>query len=129
MNGGEAKTVLIVDEDLVFQELMEIYLRNEGYLVRSVPDGVDAVAPLEGGEIGAVILELMLPLLDGMRLLKWMMTFREPPPVLVVTAAGEESARREAMAAGASEFFHKPVHADRILRWLDKTLGRGGMDG
>ena len=111
------KRVLVVDDDPVQRRILEESLKRSGYECRSAHSGEQALSLLEGPEAGAiaiVLLDLVMPGLDGMAVLERMKRIPGAPPVIVQTAHGSIDTAINAMRAGAVDFVIKPVAPERI---------------
>jgi DNA-binding NtrC family response regulator len=107
-------TVLIADDDPVQRRLLEAMVRRFGYHARLADGGEAALRELESGVIDLVILDLVMPDLDGMGVLSRMRAKGIEVPVIVQTAHGSIDAVISAMRAGAGDFVVKPVGAERL---------------
>jgi DNA-binding NtrC family response regulator len=110
-------TILIVDDDPVQRRLLEAMARRFGYEPMIAADGAEALASLTGprsGDIDVVILDLVMPDLDGMGVLAQMRERAIVKPVIVQTAHGSIDTVISAMRAGATDFVVKPVGAERL---------------
>ena len=107
-------TVLIADDDAVQRRLLEAMVRRFGYAVRTVDGGEAALRELEAGPVDLLVLDLVMPDLDGMGVLGRMRERGIETPVIVQTAHGSIDAVISAMRAGAADFVVKPVGAERL---------------
>ena len=110
-------TILIVDDDPVQRRLLEAMARRFGYEPMIAADGAEALASLtgpRGSDIDVVILDLVMPDLDGMGVLAQMRERAIVKPVIVQTAHGSIDTVISAMRAGATDFVVKPVGAERL---------------
>ena len=84
--------VLLIDDDVRLYELLANYLTQNGFAVTSVPSGLDGIAALATGTFDAVLLDVMMPGMDGLEVLR---RIREKSriPVLMLTAKGDETDR------------------------------------
>ncbi|MFO1173004.1 MAG: sigma-54 dependent transcriptional regulator [Hyphomicrobiaceae bacterium] len=111
------KRVLVVDDDPIQRRILEESLKRSGYECRSAHSGEQALTLLEGPEAGAiaiVLLDLVMPGLDGMAVLERMKRIANAPPVIVQTAHGSIDTAINAMRAGAVDFVIKPVAPERL---------------
>jgi DNA-binding NtrC family response regulator len=112
-----SKRVLIVDDDPAQRRILEEVLRRLGYETRSVSSGEQTLAVLESAEassISIVLLDLMMPGVDGMAVLKALAAKPNMPPVIVQTANGSIEAAIGAIRAGAVDFVVKPASPERL---------------
>jgi DNA-binding NtrC family response regulator len=107
-------TVLVVDDDPVQRRLLEAMVRRFGYEARVAASGEEALATLRGEGADVVVLDLMMPDIDGMMVLQRMREAGIETPVIVQTAHGSIEAVVAAMRAGAIDFVVKPVGAERL---------------
>ncbi len=103
-----AKRILLVEDDELLSELLEMVLSVEGYDVACTANGLDAIERLQTATFDLIILDLMMPLLDGMRFLQ-----RVPrdtrPPVIVLSASINAMLVEKAEQEGAAAVLRKPV--------------------
>jgi len=113
-----AMEVLVVDDEASVREVVGLYLRREGYEVRQVADGQAALAALEQRVPELVILDQMLPEVEGVEILKHLrQTMSSDVPVIFLTARGQETDRIFGFELGADDYVVKPFSpAELILR-------------
>ncbi|MEP6957809.1 MAG: PAS domain S-box protein [Nitrospirota bacterium] len=107
-------SVLIVDDEPDICLVLEDLLRHEGYTVRSVMTGREALHEAEHGRFGAVILDLGLPDLSGFAVLRGMEEFDPLLPVIVLTASTQDSYTVESLRRGAFAYITKPYNQDEL---------------
>ncbi|MDE3042853.1 MAG: PAS domain S-box protein [Nitrospirota bacterium] len=107
-------SVLIVDDEPDICLALEDLLRHEGYTVRSVMTGREALHEAEHGRFGAVILDLGLPDLSGFAVLRGLEEFDPLLPVIVLTASTQDSHTVESLRRGAFAYVTKPYHRDEL---------------
>jgi two-component system response regulator CpxR len=106
------RKVLLVDDDLVFRERLEQVLVDEGYHVVSAEDGIAALSLLEKERPDLILLDIMMPNLDGFGL----MTARKKQiPVIIISAIHSESERIKSYELGADDFLSKPFNVKELL--------------
>lgn len=116
--------VLLVEDDLPIARVYQEYLRKEPYQVTHVDGGRDALDIIDRDTPDAVILDLKLPDMDGIDILKHIQDRALPCTVIVITAHGSINSAVEAMQAGAADFMLKPFTADRLIYTLRHALER-----
>jgi DNA-binding NtrC family response regulator len=112
-----SKRVLIVDDDPVQRRLLEETIKRFGYETRTAAGGEQALAFLDGAEgpsFALLLVDLVMPGVDGLGLLERMRSRPASPPVIVQTAHGSIDSAIGAMRAGASDFVVKPVAPERL---------------
>lgn len=112
-----ADQVLVVDDDATNRRLVAAVLQRSGYGVTVVADGESALAHLQGSHCAAIVLDYMMPGMDGPEVLRRLRQLPEhaETPVLLLTASDSSEHIAEAFQAGAQDFLTRPVNA-RILR-------------
>ena len=124
-------TILIADDDPVQRRLLEAMVRRSGYGAETVESGETALARLERAEgpaIDLLILDLVMPDLDGMGVLTKMRERKIAAPVIVQTAHGSIEAVISAMRAGAYDFVVKPVGAERLQFSIKNALRADALE-
>ena len=112
-----AKRVLVVDDDPIQRRILEETLKRCGFETRAAANGDQALQVLEGPDaasIALVLLDLVMPGMDGMAVLDRMSRLPAMPPVIVQSAHGSIDAAINAMRAGAADFVIKPVSPERL---------------
>ena len=116
-------TVLVVDDEPIVREVVVSYLRREGYRTLEAGDGHEARRLLEQGDPGLVVLDLMLPGIDGLQLCRWIRS-RSDVPVIMLTARGEETDRIVGLELGADDYIVKPFSAREVAARIRAVLRR-----
>ena len=124
ISGARRPTILLVEDTPSLALVYCEYLKREAVDVVAVDTGAAAMRALEANPPSAILLDLNLPDMDGMEILKRVGADRLPCMVIVVTAHGSVSAAVEAMRLGAVDFLVKPFTADRLLVTLRNALER-----
>lgn len=125
-------SILIVDDDPVQRRLLEAAVNRLGHTVHSVEDGAKALEILLGpnaADINLVILDLVMPDVDGMMVLGEMRRASCAHPVIVQTAHGGIDTVVNAMRAGANDFVVKPVSPERIEVSINNALKVNALEG
>ncbi len=118
-----AQTVLIVEDDPNIADLLHLYLEKEGYATTIAPDGGKAVEKFRELNPDLVLLDIMLPVMDGMEVLK---TIRQESktPVIMLTAKGETNDKVTGLKLGADDYVTKPFEAREVLARVEAVLRR-----
>ncbi|MGY6628848.1 MAG: sigma-54-dependent transcriptional regulator [Oceanicaulis sp.] len=117
-----AKTVLVVDDDPTQRRLMQAVLEKQGHTFQGAEDGDAGLAAVKRGGIDVVMLDMIMPGMDGVETLEAIKA-REPDlPVIMLTAHGGIETVVKAMRAGAVDFFVKPASPERIAVSLRNAL-------
>ncbi|GGC97273.1 sigma-54-dependent transcriptional regulator [Aquisalinus flavus] len=120
-----AKTIMIVDDDPTQRRLMQAVCERAGYFVMHADDGqkaVDILRSPEGQAVSLMMLDLMMPGLDGMDTLEQVRKIRDNLPVIILTARGGIDTVVKAMQKGAVDFFVKPVSPERVIVSINNAL-------
>lgn len=118
-----AKRVLIVDDEPRYLRLLEANLRTEGYEVVTAQDGQQAVDVFSGQPIDLVLLDIMMPRLDGFGATQRIREFSSVP-IIILTAKGEEQDRVRGLDLGADDYLVKPFSATELLARVRAVLRR-----
>ncbi|ADH98654.1 response regulator transcription factor [Salisediminibacterium selenitireducens] len=116
-------TVLIVDDEEQMREMIRNILTNEGYHVLEAADGFEAIQRIEYHKIHFVILDVMMPKLDGYETLD-ILRKQSGLPVLMLTAKSEESDKVDGLRAGADDYLTKPFGRNELLARMEAILRR-----
>ncbi|RAN85535.1 DNA-binding response regulator, partial [Bacillus sp. SRB_28] len=108
MTGVSAKKILIVEDDADIADLLALHLRDEGYDVTHADDGNKGVALLENGGWDALILDLMLPGIDGLEICRRARNMAHYTPVIIISARASEIHRVLGLELGADDYLAKP---------------------
>ena len=119
-----AARLLLVDDDERLSEMLSTYLRSRGFVVEHRVDGAGGLAALETGGFDAVILDVMLPDLDGFDVLRKLRTLSDVP-VLMLTARGEDTDRIVGLELGADDYLPKPFNPRELVARIQAVLRRG----
>jgi DNA-binding NtrC family response regulator len=111
-------TVLIVDDDRAMREALDEASVDLGFATRLAPSGAAALALLEEETVDAVLLDLRMPGLDGLEVLRRLRERPGPPPVTVLTAHATAENTIEAMRLGAFDHLTKPISREELKRAL-----------
>src|SRR4051812_30441638 len=106
-----APSILIVDDERQNSKLLELLLKPEGYLTRSVPSGEAALAAITESLPDLILLDVMMPGMDGYQVAATLKADLRTSriPIVMVTALTDRSARLAGLKAGVEEFLTKPV--------------------
>ncbi|HCN20611.1 MAG: hypothetical protein A3C38_04395 [Planctomycetes bacterium RIFCSPHIGHO2_02_FULL_50_42] len=115
-------TILVVDDDPEIVTLLSKILLNEGYNVMDAQNGRKALRKVEKGGIDLVILDLIMPEMGGIEVLKRLGDIAPKLPVIVLTGHGDLQTAREAMMLGAYEYITKPFDADFVKAVVKKAF-------
>ena len=115
--------ILIVEDEPSIAEVVELYLRRAGYQVEAVHDGDAALKRLEQHLPDLVVLDVMLPGVDGFSILRWLRD-RSDVPVIFITARREEVERIAGLELGADDYVVKPFSPQELVSRVRAVLRR-----
>ncbi len=117
--------VLVVDDEPLVGEVVARYLEQDGHTVTVVADGAAALQAVVGGGFDLVVLDLMLPSVDGISVLREIRD-RGATPVIVLTARGSEGDRIQGLELGADDYVVKPFSPRELVARVSSVLRRVG---
>ncbi len=118
-----SKRILIVDDEPRYLHLLEVNLNTEGYTVVTAADGVQAVDIFSAHPFDLVLLDIMMPRLDGFAACQRIRQFSNVP-IIMLTAKGEEQDRVKGLDLGADDYLVKPFSATELLARVRAVLRR-----
>ena len=116
-------TVLVTDDDQDIRDGIEIYLKNDGYNVLKAADGMEALQLLEAHDVHLIILDIMMPRMDGITA-----TFKireeRNIPILMLSAKAEDTDKIHGLSVGADDYLTKPFHPLELMARVKSQLRR-----
>jgi DNA-binding response OmpR family regulator len=122
------KRIMIVDDDREIANLIDIYLRNEGFETAQAHDGEEALALLSLNEFHLVILDIMMPKMDGMEVCRSIRETRSIP-ILMVSAKAEDRDKILGLMTGADDYVVKPFNPLELVVRVKTLLRRAYQYG
>ncbi|MDO4463829.1 MAG: response regulator transcription factor [Bacillota bacterium] len=116
--------ILIVEDDKEIREGIEIYLKNQGYLVFQAADGVEGLEQIEKEEIHLAIVDVMMPRMDGITMVMRMREKGYEFPVIMLSAKSEEVDKIMGLNMGADDYVTKPFTTMELLARVNSHLRR-----
>jgi DNA-binding response OmpR family regulator len=113
--------VLLVDDDTRLHELLASYLEQNGFSVTIASDGKKGLLALEGGTFDAVLLDVMMPGMDGIEVCKRIRS-KSNIPIVMLTAKGDETDRVVGLELGADDYVAKPFSPRELLARIRAAL-------
>jgi two-component system, NtrC family, response regulator AtoC len=117
-------TILVVDDEETFRYLLTSLINNAGYQVDTVTDGIAAINAVQGKLYHAVLLDVKMPKVDGIEVLKFIKNNYPGIEVIMLTGAADVKTAVECMRLGAYDFITKPTTADELLSTINRALER-----
>ncbi|MGI9161708.1 MAG: response regulator transcription factor [Mycobacterium sp.] len=120
--------ILVVDDDRAVRESLRRSLSFNGYTVDLAEDGVEALDAIANERPDALVLDVMMPRLDGLEVCRQLRSTGDDLPILVLTARDSVSERVAGLDAGADDYLPKPFALEELLARLRALLRRTGPD-
>ncbi|MFM7535018.1 MAG: response regulator transcription factor [Acidimicrobiales bacterium] len=121
-------TVLIADDDRAIRESLARLLKLEGYEVVVAADGAEALGALKTHRPDVLVLDVMMPILDGLTVCRVLRAEKDRTPILMLTARVETADRVAGLDAGADDYLPKPYDPDELFARLRALLRRSTID-
>lgn len=117
------KTILIVEDDVNIRELLSLYLGQEGYVIETAQDGAEGLRAFKRCHPDLVLLDLMMPVMDGSQMLRELRAFSKTP-VIILTAKGEVFDKVTLLEMGADDYITKPFEMREVIARVRAVLRR-----
>jgi two-component system, OmpR family, response regulator MprA len=121
--------LLVVDDDAAVREALALVLGLDGFKVTTAADGREGIRTIASGRPDAVILDVLMPGLDGLEVCRRMRATGDRTPVLMLTARAEVTERVAGLEAGADDYLIKPFAREELVARLRALLRRTGWEG
>ena len=119
--------ILVIDDEPSVREIAGAYLERQGFEVRTASNGLDGLRLALETNPALVVLDIMLPMLDGLEVLK-RLRLERPMPVLLLSARGDEFDRVLGLELGADDYLSKPFSPRELVARVKAVLRRGGVE-
>jgi DNA-binding response OmpR family regulator len=120
--------VLVVDDEPMVRDVLTRYLVHEGFEVDAAADGHEALRAIEGRPPSVIVLDLMLPKMSGLELLR-LLRLESSVPVIILSAKVSERDRIAGLELGADDYVVKPYSPGEVVARVRAVLRRAGPDG
>ncbi|WP_042352812.1 response regulator transcription factor [Bacillus massiliigorillae] len=118
------KQILVVDDDQEIVNLISIYLKNEGFLIHRASNGKEALELMNKENIDLLILDLMMPVMDGMEVCRRLREQDSLVPILMLTAKSEDIDKISGLMSGADDYLTKPFNPLEVVARVKTLLRR-----
>src|ERR671932_1783251 len=122
MSSG-AQSVLVVEDEASIASFVSLYLKNAGYEVRTAANGADALAAVQSQQPSLIVLDLMLPDIDGIEICRRIRQKSEVP-ILMLTARDEDVDKIIGLEVGADDYMTKPFNPRELVARVKSILRR-----
>jgi len=117
------KTILVIEDDGNIRELLRLYLEQEGYEVETAQDGLEGLRMFKRQHPDLILLDLMMPVVDGMQVMREIRNAGKTP-VIMVTAKGETFDKVAGLELGADDYITKPFEMREVIARVHAVLRR-----
>ena len=117
------QNILVVEDNVLQRKLISEILREDGFIVAAVDNGADALLEIGRSQWDLVLLDINLPMLDGLNILETIKRRDVPTKVILVSAEPAEKVEARALDLGASDFIQKPIRKDVLLARIKRVIG------
>ncbi len=118
-----ASKVLVADDDEKIRELLELYLSKEGFAVEQAADGAEAILKAQQLKPDLIVLDIMMPVMDGMEVCRQVRKFSKVP-IIMLTARDEDEDRISGLELGADDYLSKPFNPRELVARVKAVLRR-----
>lgn len=122
-----AKTILVIEDDSNIRELLRLYLEQEGYAIETAQDGMEGLRAFKRIHPDLVLLDLMMPVMDGTQVMKELRAISKVP-VIMLTAKGETFDKVAGLELGADDYVTKPFEMRELIARVRAVLRRYDKD-
>jgi len=117
-------SVLVVDDDPIVRDVLRRYLAREGFAVSAAADGEAALDAVAAARPDLILLDLMLPRIDGFEVFRRLRSAGDPPAVIMLTARGQETDRVVGLDSGADDYVAKPFSPREVIARVRAVMRR-----
>lgn len=117
------QTILIVDDDKNIREILALYFTKENFTVEEAADGVEAIRKVEQLKPSMILLDIMMPVLDGIEVCRQIRKFSRVP-IIMLTARAEDDDRIMGLELGADDYVTKPFNPREVVARVNAVLRR-----
>ncbi len=122
----DKKKILVVDDERYTCEFLRELLSEEGYSVSVIQDGADAINKIKEDSFDVVLLDILMPGVNGVEIIKILKEVRPELPIVVITAYVGHKLVQEAVGLGIEGCLYKPIEEDEMLSLLKTLAGKAG---
>lgn len=124
MNGDKTATILLVEDEENLHEALKLNLELEGYTVTSAFDGVQAIEAIKNEYFDLVILDIMLPEMDGIAVAETIRLGNNEVPILMLSAKNTSNDKVLGLKKGADDYLTKPFNLEELLLRIQKLINK-----
>ncbi len=116
--------ILLVEDEAALAEIIQINLEEEGHIVQWEKDGEEGIQAFKTGNFDLVLLDLMLPKVDGIQVCESVKAYNPETPVMMLTAKNAGADRVKGLKAGADDYLGKPFELEELMLRVQNLLNR-----
>ena len=120
------RRILVVDDEQTVRDFLQRVLETAGYTVITASNGQEALDKVPQFDISLVLLDIMMPGLDGFEVLDHMRQYEENIPVIMLTGIHEATTKIDSLTLGADDYITKPFSVEELLARIQVKLKRAG---
>ncbi|MCI6286713.1 MAG: response regulator transcription factor [Acidaminococcus fermentans] len=120
---NKQQTVLIADDEPQIREILSIYFKKEGFKVIEAADGAEALVQVQAGKPDIILLDIMMPVLDGLEVCKQVRKISDIP-IIMLTAKDSDDDRIMGLEIGADDYISKPFNTREVVARVKAVLRR-----
>ena len=120
---NKQQTVLIADDEPQIREILSIYFKKEGFKVIEAADGAEALVQVQAGKPDIILLDIMMPVLDGLEVCKQVRKISDIP-IIMLTAKDSDDDRTLGLEIGADDYISKPFNTREVMARVKAVLRR-----
>lgn len=121
-------TILLVEDELHLHEALKLNLTLEGYEVSSAYDGPKALQQIQGASFDLIILDIMLPGIDGYSIIETVRIHNNNTPILILSAKNTSANRVQGLKLGADDYLIKPFNLEELLLRVSKLIQKSNVN-
>jgi len=114
--------LLVAEDNLLSQQLMSLYMNRLGWEVVIVKDGLEAIEYSRSGVYDAIIMDIDMPLLDGIEAALYIRTFNPLVPIIAISAYADDQMKDDCLRAGMNAFLSKPTTKDELVKVINQCI-------
>jgi len=119
--------IIVIDDDVAVTDLLSVLLRSHGFEVKATNNSVEGLALIKDEGFDLVVLDLMMPEIDGWEICKEVRSFSQVP-IIVLSALNDPSMVASVLDAGADDYLTKPTPSRILVAHINRILKRNGSE-
>jgi CheY-like chemotaxis protein len=113
-------TILVVEDEYLHRLIIKKKMEDNGFIILEAADGAEGLEILRTLRVDLAIVDLEMPVMDGMEFTKWVKEINPKFPVIIITAHAENFSSKEILATNVDAFLHKPIDTDELLKIIER---------